>query len=177
MTSSSSPRDRGVSHLRQRQQPVFFDHSLLITRLQCTNPPAPKVTYTYRNFRHMDATAFRMSLHQTASFTTRSSDEDIAAEQLTRDMKAVLERNDPLKSRTRRYGSSDIRWMTPEAIGARKEGGGWSAGMLAQNRIRIGRISECRAGRLIDWFVRPDPPMFAPRSSASDKTLGYSGGQ
>ena len=99
----------------------FSDHSLLTTRLPCTNPPAPKITYTYRNFRHMDATAFRMSLRQTASFTTLSSDPDIAAEQLTQDLKVVLERHAPLKSRTRRVGSSDMRWMTPEANSARKE--------------------------------------------------------
>ena len=71
----------------------FSDHSLLTTRLQSTNPPAPKVAYAYQNFRRMDATAFRKSLRQTASFTTPSSDPDIAAEQLTRDLKAVLERH------------------------------------------------------------------------------------
>ena len=62
-----------------------------------------------------------MSLRQTASCTTPSSDPDIAVEQLTRNLKAVLERHAPLKSRTRRVGSSDMRWMTPEAISARKE--------------------------------------------------------
>ena len=155
----------------------FSDHSLLTTRLQCTNPSAPRVIYTYRNFRHMDATAFKMSLRQTASFTAPSSDQDIAAEQQTQDLKAVLERHASLKSRIRRVGSSNMRWITPKPSALGRIGGGWSAGMLAQNRMRIGRISKCRAGRPIDWFVRPDPPMFAPRSSASDKTLGYSGGQ
>ena len=99
----------------------FSGHSLLTTRLQCTNPNIPKVTYTYRNFRHMDAITFRMSLRQTASFTTPSSDPDIAAEQLTRDLKAVLERHALLKSRTRRVGSSGMRWMTLQAISTRKE--------------------------------------------------------
>ena len=99
----------------------FSDHSLLTTRLQCTNLPTQKVTHTYRNFRHMDATAFRLSMRHTASFTTPSSDPDIAAEQLTRDLKAVLERYAPLKSRTTRLGSSDMRWMTPKAVSARKE--------------------------------------------------------
>ena len=62
-----------------------------------------------------------MSLRQTALFTTPSSDPDIAAEQLTRDSKAVLERHAPLKFRTWRVGSSEMFWMTHEAISARKE--------------------------------------------------------
>ena len=98
----------------------FSDHRLLTSTLGCTRPTSPVVTYSYRDIRRLDISAFRHAFRSSISVVSPSDDPDIIARQLDEDLVAVLDRLAPLRNRTRRCGKPENRWMSDAVVTAKK---------------------------------------------------------
>ena len=105
-----------------RTVPVgYTDHRLVTSQLNCTMPPARRLTYSYRDFRRMDIPAFAAFLRNSSSMKTIHSDVDAATRQLDADITSGLNRFAPVRIRTRRQGKTGNNWLSDEASSARKE--------------------------------------------------------
>jgi hypothetical protein len=98
----------------------FSDHRLLTAVLDCTRPPAAVVTYSYRDIRRLDVSAFRNLFSASSSVVSPSDDPNLIAQQLDDDLTAVLDRLAPLRTRTRRCGKPETRWMSDAVVNAKK---------------------------------------------------------
>ena len=85
----------------------FSDNRLLSTTLDCTRPAAPIVTYSYRD-------TFQNLLRRSASFISPSVDPDEISEQLYSNLRAALDRVDPLDPPPLGYATVDCKLLGNE---------------------------------------------------------------
>jgi len=119
---------------RSRQSALlvgFSDHRLLKAVLSCTRPPAPSVTYTYRDLKCIDVPAFSMYLQQSLSVTSLSEDPDEIVRQLDDETRS----EDVARPRTNGY---------PQRRGKRSaQDVGWNGGMpSAVRQLTVGHTEE-----------------------------------
>lgn len=98
----------------------FSDHKLLKAVLSCSRPPAASATYSYRDLKHIDILSFRAHLRQSTSLRSPPEDPDEIVRQLHVDLRSVLDRFAPLRTRTKRQGKVENRWLSDAAVQAKR---------------------------------------------------------
>ena len=100
----------------------YFDHRLVRATLDCARPIVPRVSYSYRDFRRMDVSAFAAYLRQTISSTCPLPDVDdmlpdvdnmltMFVSQLETDISTGLDRFAPIWTKRKRPGRLGNRWL------------------------------------------------------------------
>jgi len=122
----------------------FSDHRLLTSLLDCVRPPVPTVTYSYRDIKRLDVDTFRKLLRSSSSVVDPSDDPDTIVRQLDADLGAVLDRLAPMRTRTRRCGKPETRWLSEEVVQAKR-----NRRRMERQYIRSRSLSDRKAYRAI----------------------------
>ena len=97
------------------------DHSLVMCRVAAAMNQSPVIKSTYRDWKRLDLDLFRQRVQSsTVTFNPAQSVEAFAS-QLERDITMILDELSPIRSSARRAGKPDSRWLSPEAVVAKKE--------------------------------------------------------
>lgn len=98
----------------------FSDHYLLTTTINTQLPKPDLLHYAFRNIRAVDPVEFAARLRRSDAYVRPLDDVDGFTRQLERSVIGVLDVLAPLKSRTKRRGKPDGRWLSDAAIAAKQ---------------------------------------------------------
>ena len=119
--------------------------ALVMFALSDFQPPAPLVTYSYRDLKRIDILAFCTYLRQSLSVTSPSDDPDEIVWQLNKDMRSTLDRLAPLRTRTRRWSKIENHWLSTAAIEATDRHAYRCACRAANKLMNEARLSYIRS--------------------------------
>ena len=100
---------------------LMSDHRMVYAKLRSRSPPCKSTSYTYRNIRRIDTSAFEDALQRSALFTAPASSTDAFANEMADIVSAQLEKVAPLHTARRRQPKSITSWLSPTAISAKRE--------------------------------------------------------
>ena len=103
------------------QPTCFSDHQLVACRLHVPRHQPTTTRYCYRDIRRVDLAAFHSDVLQSPLFDfDYDTPVDSYVELFNSEVARVLDKHAPLKSRTRRVGRNDCRWLSAEARDAKR---------------------------------------------------------
>jgi hypothetical protein len=95
-------------------------HRLIVVDLLARRPANPTVAYRYRDLRKVDPSQFEAQLRASPLFHSPSSTAEGFANQLASVVCQELDKVAPLRSRTRRRSKPITRWLSAEAVHAKR---------------------------------------------------------
>ena len=99
---------------------LISDHRLVVA---CCNPGSSRrmpLPHTYRILENIDYQMFEDTLHRSVLFAAPASTPELLAEQISTVVSAEIVRIAPLKSGTRRQPKAIRKWLSREAIEAKR---------------------------------------------------------
>ena len=99
----------------------FSDHHLVACRLHvpCHLPTISR--YCYRDIRRVDLTVFHSDVQRSPLYDFDSTmPVDSYVELFNSEVQRIVDKHAPLKSRTRRVGHNDCRWLSADARDAKR---------------------------------------------------------
>jgi hypothetical protein len=110
-----------VSHISVRPT-CFSDHHTVACRLNVFNRQPTAVRCMYRNIRRINLAAFHDDIRKSALYNfSNYQSVDQYVELFQRETNRILDRHAPLRTRTRRVGRNDCRWLSAEARAAKQK--------------------------------------------------------
>jgi len=98
----------------------FSDHRLLTTVINTQLPRPDLVRYAFRNIHAVDPAEFSARLRRSDVYARPLDDVDGFTRQLEQSVTDVLDVLAPLKTRTKRRGKPDCRWLSDTAVAAKR---------------------------------------------------------
>ena len=98
----------------------FSDHYMLLTDITVQRPKPDLLHYVFIDMRQVVPAEFAARLRQTEVFLAPADDVDDFNDQLERSVTGVLDILAPLKSRTKRRGKRNSRWLSSAAVDAKR---------------------------------------------------------
>ena len=95
------------------------DHRL-ITASVVVRTPRPKTRYTARNIKAVDPSKFEEALRASVLFSNHATTVDAFVEQLEDVVTETLDRMAPIRTGVRRLPKSTSRWLSQEAVAAKR---------------------------------------------------------
>ena len=96
------------------------DHSLIVAELNFRRPKPSLVTYCYRDLKHMDYAAFQNKLGNCSIITSPPENVDQYVAVLNTELNSLLDEFCPLKAGRRPNATKSRRWLSPEAVEAKR---------------------------------------------------------
>jgi hypothetical protein len=114
-----TPDDSLLSQLSV-QSVCFSDHCLVTCRLNIPHISPTSVLYQYRAIKQIDMAAFRRDILQSKLYEQSDMKADQYARLIDSEMMQVLDFHAPLKTKRRRSGDNNNRWLSVEARKAKR---------------------------------------------------------
>ena len=98
------------------------DHQLILASVDITSSSSSRrpVRFTYRQIKNIDPADFESRLRQSSLFSSPAKDADSFADQIESVITATLDEVAPLKTRSRRPPKAVTRWLSEDAIAAKR---------------------------------------------------------
>jgi len=110
----------GLSSNVRVNGPGLSDHFLILSDVNVRRPRPDVHRYSFRDFWLVDAVDFTVKLLATDAYVNLSDDVDSFCVQIQSLVTTVLDSLAPLKSRTKRRGKRVNRWLSDEAVAAKR---------------------------------------------------------
>jgi Reverse transcriptase (RNA-dependent DNA polymerase)/Endonuclease-reverse transcriptase len=120
LTSDDDVGSRLVSQLAV-ESVCFSDHHIVTCKLGVPPTPSVMITFSYRQLRRMDVTAFCRDIANSRLYTCDTEDVDEYAALFDAELQRVLDVHAPLRTRRRRQGQHDIRQLSDDARKAKQQ--------------------------------------------------------
>ena len=110
----------GVHDVRVDDAGQLSDHRLVAGMVSVVMPQRRAIQTEFRPIKNLDVAQFQQLLWQSSLFTSPASTVDDFTEQIESDVVATLDKFAPLRSRRRRPPKPITRWLSQEAIDAKR---------------------------------------------------------
>jgi hypothetical protein len=127
------------------------DHFLLVTTVNELRPRPDLLTFSCRNIRGIRPHAFAAHIRRSDAHTDPANDVDAFADQLERAVTSALDDLAPLKTRTKRRGKRNSRWLSDAARAAKRKRRRLERRWLSNARnedVRVAYRAACRAANV-----------------------------
>jgi len=100
--------------------PGLSDHFLVLSSVNVWRPMPTLVRYSFRDFGAVDRDDFAAMLEMTDIYRCPADDVDGFCNQIRSTVTAVLDTLAPLKTRTKRRGKRNSRWLSDAGVDAKR---------------------------------------------------------
>ena len=110
-----------VHDVRVDDAGLLSDHRLVVGTVSAVTPQHRPIRTEFRPIKKMDVAQFEQLLRESSLFTSPASTVDEFTEQIESDVVAALDKVAPLRSRCRRPPKPITRWLSQEAVDAKRQ--------------------------------------------------------
>ena len=123
------------------------DHFLVTCRIAASIDQPPIVRSTFRNWKKLDKDNFKEKLRSSAVFFSPATTAEAFAVQLENCVTAILDELIPWCTSTKKRQKPESRWLSDEAVAAKKKGDDWNGSGRKQTMNQSEKSTERCVGK------------------------------
>ena len=135
-----------VSDVRVATSHFMSDHAFVTCQVSCRRVKLPPTSYQYRELKQLDMDSFQHRLKNSSLFASSSTTTDEYLDEMERVIGDTLDDLAPLRTATRPGEKGSARWLSPEAVEAKR-----FRRRLERQWKRTEKESDRRAYRAACW--------------------------